>query len=187
MVDGGDRGSFSSRDDSGLDSRYNSATKFTDEGANIFHTPLSQLRSIVSMLGYVFAFYLAQSFVLKKNQGRWIQLLGLLLACALQLASANRTVAAGYVFCFVLAFFILKRKIENDRPVIDVRAVFAAGLCQRYSSWFRFSQSLRFCREEPLLQMVWATYRHISAPNYLIWIPSFSLILNMAAVAFLDT
>ena len=106
-------------------SRYNSAIKFTDEGANIFYTPLSQLRSIVSMLGYVFAFYLAQSFVLKKNQGRWIQLLGLLLACALQLTSANRTVAAGYIFCFVLAFFILKRKLENDRPVIDVRAVFA--------------------------------------------------------------
>lgn len=106
-------------------SRYNSAIKFTDEGADIFHTPLSQLRSIVSILGYVFAFYLAQSFVLKKNQGRWIQLLGLLLACALQLTSANRTVAAGYIFCFVLAFFILKRKLENDRPVIEVRAVFA--------------------------------------------------------------
>lgn len=104
---------------------YNSAVKFTDEGADIFRTPLSQLRSVSSMLGYVFAFYVAQSFALKLRQGRGVQVLGLVLACLLQLASANRTVAIGYIFCFILAYFILKRKLENDRPVIEVRMVFA--------------------------------------------------------------
>lgn len=103
---------------------YNSAVKFTDEGADIFRTPLSQMRSISSMLGYVFAFYVAQSFALSKKEGRGVQMLGLLLACLLQLASANRTVAVGYIFCFVIAYFILKRKLENDSPVIGVRMVF---------------------------------------------------------------
>ncbi len=111
---------------------YNTAVKFTDEGADIFKTPLSQLRSFCSMVGYVFAFYVAQSFALKKRFGRTVQICGLLVACLLQLASANRTIAVGYIFCSLIAYFVIKRKLNHDRPVIGMRttlALVAVVLC----------------------------------------------------------
>ena len=108
--------------------KYNSAIKFTDEGADIFRAPLSQLRSFSGMVGYVFAFYIAQSFVLKKSYGRTIQIFGLLIACLLQLASASRTVAVGYLCCFAIAYFMIKSKLVHGRPVINMRTVFVLAL-----------------------------------------------------------
>lgn len=101
--------------------RYNSVIKFTDEGSDIFQFPLSQLRSVTGMLGYVFAYYVAQSIVVKKSSTFYWDIAGLIIACFIQIMSANRTTAVGFMFCFAIAYFILKRQMNKRLPVVNLK------------------------------------------------------------------
>lgn len=102
--------------------QYNHAVKFTDAGFSGFPFPLGPLRSFCGMAGYVYAFLFAQSIATGQKSDRAILLFGLALACLIQIVTASRTAAIGYIFCAVVSFFIIKQR-TNGRALLTMRSL----------------------------------------------------------------
>ncbi len=103
--------------------RYNSVIKFTDDGANVFPPLWDKFRNLASMAGYLFAFYLAQSFVEQDKPAIVLSFFGTTVACLFQVLSASRTMAVGYIFSFVVAYVMLRRHRDGRLPEIRVKTM----------------------------------------------------------------
>ena len=108
---------------SGSIARYNSVVKFTDDGTDAFPSPWDKLRNLASMAGYLFAFYFAQSVVEKDRAAFGISLAGTVVACVFQVISASRTMAVGYIFCFVVSYVMLRRHRDGRLPKVRVKTI----------------------------------------------------------------
>lgn len=108
---------------SGSIARYNSVIKFTDDGADIFSSPWDKFRNLASMAGYLFAYCLAQSLVDRDKSVLNVSIFGTIVACLFQVLSASRTMAVGYLFCFVVAYIMLKRHRDGCLPEIKVKTL----------------------------------------------------------------
>ena len=108
---------------SGSIARYNSVIKFTDDGTDAFPSPWDKFRNLASMVGYLFAYYLAQSFVEKDKSTLGLSMFGTMVACLFQVLSASRTMAVGYIFCFVVAYLMLRRRRDGRLPEIKLKTI----------------------------------------------------------------
>lgn len=108
---------------SGSIARYNSVIKFTDDGADAFPSPWDKLRNLASMAGYLFAFYSAQSLVEKDKAALGLSIFGTIVSCLFQVLSASRTMAVGYIFCFVVAYVMLRRRRDGHLPEVRIKTI----------------------------------------------------------------
>lgn len=106
---------------------YNAAETFTTEDMN-FPAPFRQIRGLVVNGGYVVAFFAGREIARGISKGLVPPMICLVLSVALILELGTRTEAVVLAICVGVAYFLERKKMAPDQPLLNRKIVLCVVL-----------------------------------------------------------